>query len=392
MKETYTELKKKLVLSRKKILIIGPAHPLRGGLATYNERLAHAFIEMGHECEILSFSLQYPSLLFPGKTQYSTDPKPEGIVIHSLINSINPINWITTGFAFKKKQYDLIVFRYWMSFMAPSFGTIAKLLKQHKNTRIIAITDNVIPHEKRFFDSWFTHYFLPKCDAYLTMSEAVKQQLLDLGYHKPSVYVPHPMYDMFGEPMNKEVAKAKLNLDLHTPYLLFFGFIRQYKGLMLLLETLTHPKLQQLPFKVIIAGEFYEDKQPYLDFIANHKLGDRVILKDDFIPNDEVSAYFCAADAVIQPYLNATQSGVTQIAYYYNKPMIVTNVGGLAELVPDHKVGLVCEVSADALADAVYEYYTQQFENSFSEQMKTEKLRFTWENVCKQLFKVAGYG
>lgn len=379
-------------MNKKKILIVGPAWPLRGGLATYNERLADAFNKQGHTCEILSFSLQYPSLLFPGKTQYSTDPAPEGISIHSKINSINPINWIKVGNAFKRKNYDVVVFRYWMSFMAPAFGTIARILKSNPKTKILAITDNVIPHEKKFFDTAFTNYFLPVCDGFLTMSESVKQQLVELGYIKPTTYVPHPMYDMFGQAIDKTTAKQALQLDTKQPYLLFFGFIRQYKGLNILLEAMATPQVRVLGVKLIVAGEFYEDKTPYLNYIQANQLTDSVIVCDDFIPNSEVSKYFCASDVVVQPYLNATQSGVTQIAYYYNKPMIVTNVGGLAELIPHNKVGLVCEVNAQQIADAIVTYYSQQKEAIFSSNMEQEKLRFTWDNVCNELLNLVQHG
>ncbi len=368
---------------------MGPAHPLRGGLATYNERLAEVLNEAGHECDILSFSLQYPKLLFPGKTQLSSDSAPNNITIHSEINSINPLNWISVGLKYKKAKYDIVVFRYWMSFMAPAFGTIARLIKSNAHTKILAITDNVIPHERKFFDAAFTNYFLPVCDGFLTMSESVKQDLIDLKLTQPIAYVPHPMYDTFGTSIDKNEAKKLLGLDTDTNYLLFFGFIRKYKGLGLLLNAFADERLKALNLKLIVAGEFYEDKNPYLEQIEKLGLKDRVIVCDDFIPNKQVSTYFCASDVVIQPYLNATQSGVTQIAYYYNKPMIVTNVGGLAELVPNNKVGFVCKVSEQEIADAMYNFYTQQKEQAFTNAAEQEKQRFTWQNLCNQLLNLA---
>lgn len=375
--------------TKKKILIVGPAHPLRGGLATYNERLAQVFNELGHDCHILSFSLQYPSLLFPGKTQLSTDTAPEDVTIFSEINSINPINWLQVGLRYKKAKYDIVIFRYWMSFMAPAFGTIARIIKQNQHTKILAITDNVIPHERKFFDASFTNYFLPVCDGFLTMSESVKQDLIDLKLTQPIAYVPHPMYDTFGVPMDKNKAKQKLGWDEKQRYLLFFGFIRKYKGLGILLEAMALPQVRNLNLKLVVAGEFYEDKKPYLEQIERLGLQDSVLVCDDFIPNNEVSAYFCASDVVVQPYLNATQSGVTQIAYYYNKPMIVTNVGGLAELVPHNKVGLVCDVDATQIADAIAIYYSQNKEAEFAAAAENEKQRFTWPNLCNHLFDLA---
>jgi D-inositol-3-phosphate glycosyltransferase len=376
-------------VSKKRILIVGPAHPLRGGLATYNERLAAVLKEAGYECDILSFSLQYPKLLFPGKTQLSSDSAPSNITIHTEINSINPLNWISVGLKYKKAKYDIVIFRYWMSFMAPAFGTIARLIKSNAHTKVLAITDNVIPHERKFFDAAFTNYFLPVCDGFLTMSESVKQDLINLKLTQPIAYVPHPMYDTFGTAIGKNEAKQLLGLDGATNYLLFFGFIRKYKGLGLLLNAFSDERLKALNLKLIVAGEFYEDKNPYLEQIEKLGLNDRVIVCDDFIPNNQVSNYFCASDVVVQPYLNATQSGVTQIAYYYNKPMIVTNVGGLAELVPNNKVGFVCNVSEQEIADAIYNFYNQHKEQEFTNAAEQEKQRFTWQNLCNQLLNLA---
>jgi D-inositol-3-phosphate glycosyltransferase len=372
-----------------KILIVGPAHPLRGGLATYNERLAREFKALGHECDILSFSLQYPSLLFPGKTQYSADEAPADLTIFSDINSINPLNWIKVGNRIGKARYDFVVFRYWMSFMAPSLGTIARRIKKNGHTKILAITDNIIPHEKKFFDKPFTSYFLSVCDGFLTMSQSVLGQLKELNQHKPATYVPHPMYDMFGPELSKAEARNKLGLSPGEKYLLFFGFIRKYKGLHLLLDAFADERVRALNVKLIVAGEFYEDAKPYLDQIEQHGLKEKVILSNDFIPNDEVSVYFCAADAVIQTYLNATQSGVTQIAYFYNKPMIVTNVGGLAELVPDNKVGYIVDVDKGKIADAILRFYNEEKEQQFVEQLKIEKQKFTWSHLCGELIKLS---
>jgi glycosyltransferase involved in cell wall biosynthesis len=372
-----------------KILIVGPAHPLRGGLATFNERLALSFKEQGHECDILSFSLQYPSILFPGKSQFSVDAAPQNIKIFSNINSINPINWLLVGNKIAKAKYDIVIFRYWLSFMAPAFGTIARRIKTNGHSCIIAITDNLIPHEKRFFDNSLTRYFINTCDGFLTMSEAVKQQLISWNVKKPIMYTPHPMYDMFGAGIEKNEAKIKLGLETNCNYLLFFGFIRRYKGLHLLLDALHDERIRNRNLKVIIAGEFYEDAKPYLNQIAQLNLQDRVELRNEFIPNSEVATYFSAADAVIQPYTDATQSGVTQIAYYYNKPMIVTNVGGLAELVPHEKVGLVCDVSATSIASAIARFFDEKMEVTMQKNAAIEKQKFTWSTLTNCILKLA---
>ncbi|MCE2741359.1 MAG: glycosyltransferase [Sphingobacteriales bacterium] len=374
-------------MPKKKILIVGPAYPLRGGLATYNERLCRAFNSLGHDCEIVSFSLQYPSILFPGKTQYSSDPQPEDITIYSEINSINPLNWLRVGNKFAQKKYDLVIFRYWMSFMAPSFGTIARIL-QKSGARVIAITDNIVPHEKRFFDTVFTDYFLNSCQGFLSMSREVQSQAQALQPTKKVAYVAHPMYDMFGASQSREEAKISLGLSPEHNYLLFFGFIRKYKGLNLLLESFAKVDRAKYRLKLIIAGEFYEASAPYLDQINELGIADDVVLKTDFIPNNEVSAYFSAADMVVQTYTSATQSGVTQIAYFYDKPMLVTDVGGLAELVPAGKVGYVCQQDAVEIARDIENFYQEQKYAAFSAGVAQEKEKFTWEYLIEQLFSI----
>jgi glycosyltransferase involved in cell wall biosynthesis len=373
---------------KKKILIVGPAWPLRGGLATYNERLCREFNAQGHVCQILSFSLQYPSFLFPGKTQFSTDPKPNDIEILPQLNSINPLNWLSLGNSMANRGYDVVIFRYWMSFMAPAFGTIARKIKNKSSAKILAITDNIIPHEKKFFDSVFTNYFLNSCDGFLSMSRAVYEQVSQLQPNKPRAYVPHPMYDMFGEKLLKTKAKEELELDINTNYLLFFGFIRKYKGLQLLLESFADERLKELPLKLIIAGEFYEDRKPYDEMISRLGLESRLVLVTDFIPNNEVNMYFSAADMVVQTYLNATQSGVTQIAYYYDKPMLVTDVGGLAELVPHNKVGYITDIDKKQIANYILDFYTHGREQEFSDNIKIEKQKFTWSYLTNELLEL----
>ncbi len=372
----------------KRIAIIGPAHPLRGGLATFNQRLAEQFIAEGHSCELISFSLQYPALLFPGKTQFSSDQAPEHLTIHSKINSVNPVNWLQTGNWLRKKNYDIIVVRYWLPFMGPALGTILRLVKKGNHTKIICIADNIIPHEKRFGDEGFTRYFLPVCDAFITMSEKVLQDLRRFEKHKKAQLVQHPLYDAFGEIISKESARQHLGLANDQKIILFFGFIRKYKGLDLLLEAMAEIKLKAENIQLLIAGEFYEDEKPYLEIIERLNLKDRIILKNTFIPDSEVKYYLCAADAVIQPYRNATQSGVTPLAYHFEKPMVVTNVGGLPDLVPHQKAGLVCEPDPAAIAAAILEFYSIG-EEYFIPHLRTEKLKYSWSHLTKAVLDLA---
>ena len=374
-----------------KLVIIGPAHPLRGGLATFNQRLAKQFNDEGHSCSIYSFSLQYPSFLFPGKTQFTDEPAPENLVIHAVINSINPLNWIRIGNRLKKEKPDMIIVRFWLPFMGPALGTILRRVRKNKHTRIICIADNVIPHEKRFGDKPFTRYFLKSCDAFITMSEKVMSDLRQFQKEKPAKQVAHPLYDNFGDIIPKEAARKQLGLPENENIILFFGFIRRYKGLDLLLEAIAfiktnHP--EALLFKLMVAGEFYEDEKSYQDQIDRLGIREHLILRTDFIPDSEVKYYCCAADAVIQPYRNATQSGVTPLAYHFEKPMVVTNVGGLPALVPDEKVGLVVEPNPEAIAAGILRFY-QLGEDFFIPHLRSEKQKYSWEKMCSEIRELA---
>jgi len=368
----------------KKVVIIGPAHPLRGGLATFNQRLAKEFIAQGDDCYICSFSLQYPGFLFPGTTQYSDEPAPTDIKIVSLVNSVNPFNWIKTGNRLRKEKPDLIVVRYWLPFMGPALGTILRRVKKNKHTRIVCIADNIIPHEHRAGDKAFTKYFLKSCDAFITMSEKVLNDLKQFEKTKPIQLVRHPLYDTFGEIISKEEAREKLKVNRSDSVILFFGFIRKYKGLDLLLEAMNDDKIKQSGIKLLVAGEFYEDAKQYQELIDRLGIRNQLILKTDFIQDSEVKYYLCAADAVVQPYRNATQSGVTPLAYYFEKPMIVTNVGGLPALVPDGKAGIVTEPQPKSIAEAIIKFY-QLGEAHFIPHLRVEKQKYSWETLANTI-------
>ena len=374
-----------------KVVIIGPAYPLRGGLATYNERLARAFKEAGDVVRIVTFSLQYPDFLFPGQTQFSTEAGPDDLEIEVSLNSVNPFSWLKVGRKLRAERPDLVIFRFWLPFMGPALGTVARLVRGNGHTRVVAITDNVIPHEKRPGDGPLTRYFLSACDGFVTMSRSVLSDLQRLGFgHKPALYRPHPLYDNFGPIKSKSEALAVLKLPATTNYLLFFGFIRAYKGLDIMLEALADKRVAELPIKLIIAGEFYEDAAPYEELIKRYQLEGRIIRATDFIPNEKVVDYFCAADLIVQPYKNATQSGVSQIAYYFERPMLVTDVGGLAELIPAGVVGYVVPPTPAAIADAVVDFYTKQREKSFTAGVREQKKQFSWPVMVAALKEVAG--
>ena len=369
-----------------KIVLVGPAPPYRGGIADFNEALANELIVQGNEVEIISFSLQYPSFLFPGKSQYlTTFEKNTSFKIHSLINSINPISWRRTVRFIQQINPDFILFRFWIPFMGPSLGTIAKKLKK-TGFPVFAITDNVIPHEKRIGDDILTKYFLKNCDGFITMSNAVSEDISKFTNNSNTLTLFHPIYSTFGACSSKEEALDNLKL-LDKKYLLFFGLVREYKGLEIALKAMSHPLIKELDLSLIVAGEFYSSKEKYLNLIDKLKL-DNVIVHDEFIPKEKVKYYFGAADAVVQPYISATQSGITQVAYHFNTPMIVTNVGGLPEIVEHGKQGYVCEVNSNAIVEAILELYSSEGNvQSLSNGVAQRKERFSWKTfVTEMLF------
>ncbi len=374
----------------RKIVIVGPAHPLRGGgMSTFNERLAKAYADAGEEVEIVSFSLQYPSIFFPGKSQFTDEPAPEGIRISSSINSINPFTWIKTGNRIRSLKPDIVIIRYWIPFMGPALGTIARRIRKNKYTKIIAITDNVIPHEKRKGDKALTRYFLKPVHGFITMSASVMSELELFDILKPKTLCLHPLYDNYGDPISRKEALEKLNLSPDYDYLLFFGLVRKYKGLDLLLRALASDKLAHLPLKLLVAGEFYDDYEEYKKLLDDLAIRDKVVMNNEFIPNAEVVRYFCASSLVVQPYRNATQSGVTQVAYHFNKPMIVSNVGALPEMVPDGIAGYVVKPDPEDIAEAIRKYFNENKEPEFIANVKVEKKKYSWDIFLKAIDTLA---
>lgn len=371
-----------------KFILVGPAYPLRGGIAHFNESLANALLKRSFETLIVSFYYQYPSLLFPGKTQYSDSKAPENIIIKSLISSINPLSWIKTANYIKKESPDYIIIQFWLPFMAPSLGSIARLVKTKSNAKTIAIMHNVIPHEKSAFDKTLTKYFINSCHGFICLSELVTSQLKKLTNNTFIKTIPHPIYDIFGEKITKTEARNFLNLNQNEKIILFFGIIRKYKGLELLLKAMSEEKIKKLNIKLIVAGEFYEDKSQYLELVDKLNIKDNIIFIDKYIPNDEVRYYFCAADLIVQPYISATQSGVTQIAYNFEKPVLVTNVGSLAEFVKHENTGYVVPVSYNEVANAIEDYFLNNRELEFSKNIVNEKYRFSWDYFVDNLLNL----
>jgi len=373
-----------------KIIIIGPCFPLRGGIANFNAALAKAFIKQGDDCEIVSFSLQYPKILFPGKTQYEEGEAPKDVNIFPLVNSINLFNWRKVSNYIKNQKPDFVIPVFWLPFTGISISRIIKKLKK-TGVPVISLVHNVIPHDKHFGDSFFSKRYFNQCDAFITLSQAVADDIQLFVKNPVYKIIPHPVYDIFGDAVSRESALKKLDLLPDFRYLLFFGLVKEYKGLDILIKALSNPIIKNQKIKLIVAGEFYEDRKQYDDLIRRLDISSHVIIYDKYISAEEVKYFFSVSDIVVQPYKTATQSGVTQVAYHFNKPMIVTDVGGLKEIVPNEKVGFVVEKENPAqIAQAINKFYVNKKESFFIENIKKEKQRFSWDamaNGFKALLK-----
>ena len=374
---------------RRKIVLLGTTWPFRpGGITTFNERLARALKSQGNEVVIYTFSLQYPDFLFPGKGQYSDQPAPADLEIRIKVNSVNPFNWIKVGRELRKLSPDVLVIRFWIPLMAPALGTIARIVRKNHHTRIISLTDNIVPHERRFGDLILTRYFLRSIDGFITLSHKVLEDLKKFRPSAPSLYTPHPLYDNFGKAVSREEALKRLGLDPDYKYLLFFGFIREYKGLDWLLTAFADPRLRDFRIKLLVAGEYYTSSQKYEGIIRDKHIEELVILHTHFISDEMVPYYFSAADLIVQPYKSATQSGVTQVAYHFEKPILVTNVGGLGEIVPDKKVGYTVSPDPESIAAALIDFFENDRTEEFIENLKVEKSRFSWEKMVETFDKL----
>ena len=346
------------------------------------ESMAREFQSRGSEVDILTFTLQYPKILFPGKSQTVDTPPPTDLNIRRRVSTVNPLSWISVGRELKLMRPDIVLMKYWTPFMAPCFGTIARIARSNGHTRVICQIDNVEPHEHHITDTLFNHYYLNSVDGFIYMSEQVHSELKNYT-SRPALFSPHPIFDNFGERVNREEACKKLGLDAAVRYTLFFGLIRDYKGLDTLLDA--WGKFRRDGHKLLIAGEFYTSAEKYLKQIERLGIKNDIILHDFFIPDEEVRNYFSVADCVVLPYKSATQSGVTQICYNFCTPVIVTDVGGLKEIVPDGRVGYVCPASAEGVHEALEKIYSEDNIARFAEAMQEERKRFTWKAMCDKI-------
>lgn len=375
-----------------KIIIVGTAYPMRGAFAQLNAIL-YSYLCKKYDVKIYSFIRQYPKLLFPGKTQEEKGDElvkvPEDRNVIS-IDSINPFNWISVGKKIGREKPDLIIFRYWIPFFAPCFAVISYFAKKNSNAKVLLICDNVIPHEKRLGDTFLTKKVFNQADYFLVQSKSVEDDLLKFSKGKPYKVSFHPLYNIFGEKLSKDAAREFIRKEygvdiINDKVILFFGYIRKYKGLSYLLKAMPGI-LKSNDVKLLVVGEFYDDEVQYRQEIKDLGLENNVFVLSDFVPNERVRYFFSASDLVILPYSSATQSGITHVAHFYDKPVIATDVGGLAESVINGKTGLVIQPeSPGAIVDAVTKFYNENLEEEFSANVAEEKKKYDWDNFVKDI-------
>lgn len=364
-----------------RIVLVGPAYPLRGGIAHYIALLYRSLRKRGHRTRVLSFRKLYPPLLFPGKTQ--EDGGAELLPVESVpvLNSMNPLSWLRAVLWLKEEKPDLLVFKYWMPFFAPCYAALAGLSRMLFDVPSLYICDNVVPHERHAGDVFLTRLGLHFIDFFIVQSASVQLDLLRFRPEADHVLVPHPVYDLFPPPVPKAEARRRLNFS-DRRIILYFGYIRDYKGLRFLIEAMPGV-LEKMEVRLLVCGEFYEGREETLRLIDRLGLKSHITVMDRFIPNEDVGLYFCASDVVVLPYVSATQSGIVQIAFHYNRPVIVTDVGGLPEVVADGRCGFVVPgKNPGALAGAIVEYYREKKEDAFARAIRLEKKKYSWDRMA----------
>ena len=372
-----------------KIALVGPSHPYRGGIAHFQETMHRGLAARGHVVDAVTFSRQYPELLFPGRTQYVEAAPPDPLPSIRMLDTINPLSWYRTARHLVEGAPDVVVYQYWMPFFAPAYGSIARYTRR-RGLRSLAVVHNALPHEHMVGEALLSRYFLQACSGYIVMSESVEEDLRELAVQGAARRVAHPTYDLFGEAKPKAAARRMLNLPVEAPVLLFFGFVRPYKGLRVLLDALPAVVSEVPDVQLVVAGAFYDDETSYRALIQEHGLEDHVRLDAGYVPDERVPQYFSAADVVVQPYVSATQSGVAQIAFHFDTPVITTDVGGLAETVPHERAGLVVPPEDPrALARAITRFFQEDMASELAAGAREAKRSYSWDRLYEAIEDLA---
>ncbi len=371
-----------------RLSLIGPLPPYRGGIAHFSTTTVRGLRARGHEIQALTFSRQYPSLLFPGRSQFSESGEdPVGAL--RCLDTLNPWTWESTARRIRDFDPQVLVFNHWMPFFAPAYGTVARRIDSRR-TRRICLTHNAIPHEDRPGDALLSRYFFRACDGFITLSREVENDLRSLGIDAPLRCIDHPIYSLFGEGLARDRARDQLKLDPDRPILLFFGYIRPYKGLDLLIEAFAQARERRPDLQLLVVGEFYEGEERIRSRVSELGLGESLRLVAEYVADEEVKLWFSACDVVVQPYLSATQSGVAQIAFQFGRPMILTDVGGLAEVVPHEQAGFVVPPhDPTALREAILRFFEEGWSGRLEAGVARARGRFSWDRLYEAVEDLA---
>jgi len=369
-----------------KIVLVGPFPPFRGGISDLNAALAD-HLSKRHEIHAINFTTQYPKVLFPGKTQFKKGDSAQEVDSIRCLSSINPFSWRKTAYKIIDIDPDLVLFRFWLPFFAPAFSGVAKKIRKYSDATIMVICDNIIPHEERLLDTRLTKRFFGFIDSFIVLSKKVENELLSFIPEAKYKYSPHPIYSIFNNTLSKEQAKAELKLATKK-VLLFFGLIREYKGLDILINAMEKIKTELEDYTLLIVGECYENENKYTELIKKAGITDNVKCHYSFIPDNEVGKYFSAADVVVLPYKTASQSGIVQIAYHFDTPVIVSNVGGLPEIVDEGKTGYCVEPNSNAFAKAIKAFYENDNISEMNSNISQYKSQFSWDAMVKAIEKL----
>jgi glycosyltransferase involved in cell wall biosynthesis len=366
-----------------KIVLVGPFPPFRGGISDLNVALAH-HLSKRHVVHAINFTTQYPKVLFPGKTQFKKGDHALEVDSIRCLSSINPFSWRKTANKIIDLEPDLVLFSFWLAFFAPAFSGVAKKIKKYLDANIMAICHNIIPHEEHLLDTRLTKRFFCFIDSFIVLSKKVENELLNIVPGAKYKYSPHPVYNIFKNTLSKEQAKAELNIATKK-VLLFFGLIRKYKGLDILINAMEKINTELDDYTLLIVGECYENKAKYTDLIKNAGITDNVQCHYSFVPDNEVGKYFSASDVVVLPYKSASQSGIVQIAYHFDTPVIVSDVGGLPEIVDEGKTGYCVEPNSNAFAKAIKAFYEKDNINELNSNISDYKSQFSWDAIVNAI-------
>jgi glycosyltransferase involved in cell wall biosynthesis len=368
-----------------RIVIVGTSYPMRGGIAHYVALLYRKLVERGHTVKIISFTRQYPSLFFPGKTQQDHSKEVDSVPNEPVLDSINPISWLKTFKRIRDFGAEAVVFKYWMPFFAPSYACVALLGKVFGGSRTLFVCDNIVPHEHRPGDTLLTRIVLSIIDAFIVQSDVVLSDLLTFKPRAQYALVPHPVYETFKADLTRDEARRRLGLGREDKVALFFGYVRRYKGLSVLFDAFGL-LAERKDTKLLVVGEFYEPEKPYTDQIARLGIQEQVMVVNEYVPNEDVGIYFVAADVVVLPYITATQSGILQIAYNFDRPVVVADVGGLAESVDEGRTGyVVAPGDPHVWASALERFFQESKETDFSANVASYKQRFSWDQLAEAI-------